>query len=120
MVQNKEKKRLTLTGNKMPEEIYKKLEELGSTRRLTPYIVSLVEKEQQTNQLIESLSSVAVRMEGIEHKVDYIYETISSGNISTYKGHSSEEEPEEIVQGDIDVSDKIIGGIEEEIEDIDF
>lgn len=84
----KEKKRLTLTGNKMPEEVYKKLEELGSTRRLTPYIVSLIEKEEHTNKLIESLSSVAERMEDIEHKVDHIYEAISSGNIDIYKGHS--------------------------------
>lgn len=67
------KPRLSLTVNKMPEDVYQILAEKGDSRRLTPYVVSLVEKEKQMDQIISSLSS----LEAKEKKVDQLISSLS-------------------------------------------
>ncbi|MEY8742849.1 hypothetical protein AB9M62_25635 [Bacillales bacterium AN1005] len=67
------KPRLSLTVNKMPEDVYDILAEKGDSRRLTPYVVSLVEKEKQMDQIISSLSS----LEEKEKKVDQLLTSLS-------------------------------------------
>lgn len=52
---DKDKKCLALTAKNIPDYIYSKLEQLGSERRLTPYIIHLVEKEAMMDKLVESL-----------------------------------------------------------------
>ncbi|WP_110925936.1 hypothetical protein [Bacillus massiliglaciei] len=110
------KGRLTLTGNKMPDEVYRKLEEKGADRKLTPYIVSLVEKEDMMDKLIQSLSTVI-------QKVDHLSDEFS-GFKSKFDGVEfasiQEEKPvveDEIKQGDLGIKDNILGGIEEDLDD---
>lgn len=67
------KPRLSLTVNKMPEDVYQILAEKGDSRRLTPYVVSLVEKEKQMDQIISSLST----LEAKEKKVDQLISNLS-------------------------------------------
>ncbi|WP_437834570.1 hypothetical protein ACQRXC_29175 (plasmid) [Niallia taxi] len=64
------KPRLSLTVNKMPEDVYQILAEKGDSRRLTPYVVSLVEKEKQMDKIISSLSSK-------EKKVDQLIDSLA-------------------------------------------
>lgn len=112
------KGRLTLTGNKMPDNVYSKLEKKGADRNLTPYVVSLVEKEETMDKLIESLSVV---INTINARFDRLEEQFE--NITLYKENLRSFTPieeDEIKQGSLEVSDKIEGGIEEEIDDMDF
>lgn len=67
------KPRLSLTVNKMPEEVYQILAEKGDSRRLTPYVVNLVEKEKHMDQIISSLSSIEAK----EKKVDQLISSLS-------------------------------------------
>lgn len=112
------KGRLTLTGNKMPDDVYKKLEEKGSDRKLTPYIVGLVEKEETMDKLIESLSTLIQKVDHLGERFTDFEAKLNGVNIPVDKEEVIPDE--DIVQGDLEISDKIIGGIEEEIEDIDF
>lgn len=115
-----EKKRLTLTGNKMPVEIYEKLEKLGSDRKLTPYICSLIEKEEQMDTLINSLSQVMHKLNNIENIILGLnYNMTNTGNPIVLE----KEKPistDFIREGKLDISDNIRGGITEEIPDMDF
>lgn len=112
------KGRLTLTGNKMPDDVYKKLEEKGSDRKLTPYIVSLVEKEVMMDKLIEGLSTLLRKVDCMDEKFSRIEMKLESGSVFI----KSEAIPEEheIEQGDLKINENIIGGIEEDIEEMDF
>lgn len=112
------KGRLTLTGNKMPDEVYKKLEEKGSDRKLTPYIVSLVEKEEMMDKLIESLSTLIHKVDHLDEKFTRIELKLEGTNVSI-KNESIIEEVE-IKQGNLEIAENIIGGIEEDIEEMDF
>lgn len=112
------KGRLTLTGNKMPDEVYKKLEEKGSDRKLTPYIVSLVEKEETMDKLIESLSIIIHKIDRLDEKVSGFETKLEGATVSVVNETVSNEE--DIKQGDLKVGENIIGGIEEEIEEMDF
>ncbi|MGG0888973.1 hypothetical protein [Cytobacillus horneckiae] len=112
------KGRLTLTGNKMPDEVYKKLEEKGSDRKLTPYIVSLVEKEETMDKLIESLSIIIHKIDRLDEKVSGFETILEGANVSIVNETVSNEE--DIKQGDLKIGENIIGGIEEEIEEMDF
>ncbi|PKR83070.1 hypothetical protein [Heyndrickxia camelliae] len=121
MSDKKEKKRITLTGNKMPEETYSKLDQLAKERKLTPYIVNLVEKENMMDKLIEGLSILVSKIDTIEHKVDQVQEQLSLSKIEIeHRPLINDNEPEKIAQGKIEVSEKIVGGIEEDIPDFDF
>ncbi|MFS0882758.1 hypothetical protein [Metabacillus niabensis] len=111
------KGRLTLTGNKMPDDVYKKLEEKGANRKLTPYIVGLVEKEETMDTLIESLSTLIKKIDHLSERFTDFEASLNGVNIPIAK----ETIPDDgVVQGDLEISDKVIGGIEEEIEDFDF
>lgn len=116
-----EKGRLTLTGTKMPDEVYKKLMQMGADRKLTPYIVNLVEKEDMMDKLIESLSSLTNTIQNIDVRFTNLEKRLESGNVSHYIAPATTEENiEEIKQGKLEISDKVVGGIEEEVEDLDF
>lgn len=67
-----EKKRLTITGNNIPDDIYKKLDDLGNQRKLTPYVVRLIEKEVEMNALIKGLSDLTSKVEGMERMLKEI------------------------------------------------
>lgn len=121
-----EKKRLTLTGNKMPDQVYAKLEKLGTERTLTPYICSLVEKEEKMDSLIENLSFLISKLNNVEHIVLDIHQKLENTTISTLQIGSINsletpvESSESIREGKLEISNRIEGGIEEEIEERDF
>lgn len=117
-----EKKRLTLTGNKMPERVYAKLERLGIERTLTPYICSLVEKEEKMDSLIENLSFIISKLNNVENIVNDIHQKLENTTIHT--GSNVSESliipVENIREGRLEISNRIEGGIEEEIEEGDY
>ncbi|MFP7474456.1 hypothetical protein SFC55_26065 [Niallia taxi] len=107
------KPRLSLTVNKMPEEVYQILTEKGDSRRLTPYVVSLVEKEKQMDQIISSLSSleekekkvdqlisslslILDKVSGLENKVDGLAEAFQHQDISNVQEDFSKNEVNEV------------------------
>lgn len=122
MTNVKERKRLALTANKMPEEIYLKLEKLGAERKLTPYIVSLIEREEQTNKLLEGLNTLVNNNTHLTQQVKEINEKINIVNDFKVTKSSDVEiiDREEIKEGKLDISDNIEGGIDEEIDEVDF
>ena len=115
-----EKKRLTLTGNKMPENVYKKLEELGNDRKLTPYVVSLVEKEEQMDNLIRHLSDLTSKLGDVESAVNDLNRKIEFTSISPNEPIVKTSPPEVVQEGKLAISEQIKGGIDEPIEEIDF
>ncbi|SCY83908.1 hypothetical protein [Lysinibacillus fusiformis] len=117
-----EKKRLTLTGNKMPDHVYTKLEKLGTERTLTPYICSLIEKEEKMDSLIDNLSFLINKLNSVENIVIEIHQKLENTTIHT---GSNESESiiipvENIREGRLEISNHVEGGIEEEIEERDF
>lgn len=120
------KPRLSLTVNKMPEDVYQILAEKGDTRRLTPYVVSLVEKEKQMDQIISSLSSLEAKekkvdqlisslslildkVSGLENKVDGLAEAFRGHqDVSNIQGNISKNE-------DTEVKESILNQVELEI-----
>lgn len=112
------KGRLTLTGNKIPDDVYKMLEEKGKDRKLTPYVVSLVEKEEMMDKLIESLSTVIQKVDRLDRRFTGFEAKLEGVDLSFEKGTDTGDE--EIKQGDLEIADNIIGGIEEDIDETDF
>ncbi|KYD11416.1 hypothetical protein B4102_2144 [Heyndrickxia sporothermodurans] len=112
------KGRLTLTGNKIPDKIYKKLEKLGSDRKLTPYVVYLVEKEEMMDKLIESLSTLIHKVDHLDERFSGLEKRLSGVNVPIENKTTTDDD--EIKQGDLEIGENIIGGIEEDIEEIDF
>ncbi|MDM5335808.1 hypothetical protein QUF84_00660 [Fictibacillus enclensis] len=110
------KPRLSLTANKMPEDVYRILAEKGDTRRLTPYVVSLVEKEHMMDTLIMNLSKVVHKIDDLEETINGLKAQLDGSSILSPK----RELDEKVVQGNIGISENIDGGIEEEIEEVDF
>lgn len=115
MSANKERKRLALTANKIPEDIYLKLEKLGSDRKLTPYIVNLIEKEEQVDRLLEEVSEMKKILLHIDKKLDG-----KKSHIEDNTENKSNIDREDIVEGKLNISNNIIGGIEEDVEEVDF
>ena len=119
-----EKKRLTLTGNKMPADVYNKLEQLGSERKLTPYICSLIEKEEKMDRLIDDLSTVINKINNVESIVVDLNQKLENTAIQTSSTvltkASLADEIEIIPEGKLEISSRIEGGIEEEIVEADF
>jgi|GEM_PF-1839292 len=118
-----EKKRLTLTGNKMPEDVYKKLEELGNQRKLTPYVVNLIEKEKKMDILIEHLSVLVNKVDNVEQGIIDLNQKLESASIQTSYPVATDKvnvSTETIQEGKLDISDRIEGGIEEETDTPDF
>ncbi|WP_182103186.1 hypothetical protein [Niallia taxi] len=118
-----DKKRLTLTGTNIPEEIYDKLAQLGNERRLTPYIVHLIEKEAMMDKLIASLPSLLSKMDNIEDQLSTINGKLDNVNVVSAPEAREEKKPapeemeiiEEIKLGEIGVSDEIESELDEEI-----
>ncbi|TKI65298.1 hypothetical protein FC756_17070 [Lysinibacillus mangiferihumi] len=117
-----DKKRLTLTGNKMPDHVYAKLEKLGIERTLTPYICNLVEKEQQMDSLISTLSILTSKLDTVEKIVIDINQKLNNTTIQTVlESKENLVNPvDDIREGKLEISNRIEGGIEEEIEERDF
>jgi hypothetical protein len=122
----KDKKRLTLTGKNMPDPIFTKLEQLGNDRRLTPYIISLVEKEELMDTLISSLSILLDKVDNLDVQLQEINKKFTTINIPTSddKRKSYDEKPnfvESVKQGDLGISDEVDSEIDEPINtDYDF
>ncbi|MGG4263748.1 hypothetical protein [Peribacillus simplex] len=117
---SEKKPRLSLTANKMPEEIYNILAEKGDSRRLTPYVVSLVEKEKMMDTLIMNLSKLVDKIDRLENKVEELNDKLEGTTISSSKNVYISKNTEEIVQGELGISEKIDSEIDEEIEEVDF
>ena len=118
-----EKKRLTLTGNKMPNEIYKKLEELGNQRKLTPYVVNLIEKEEKMDILIQHLSVLVNKLDHVEQSIMDLNQKLESASIQTSSPVETEKVTvltETVQEGKLDISNRIEGGIDEETDTPDF
>lgn len=118
-----EKKRLTLTGNKMPDDIYNKLEELGNQRKLTPYVLSLIEKEEKMDMLIEHLTVLVNKVDNVERGINDLNKKLESTSIQTSSLVATDKinvSTEIVQEGKLDISDRIEGGIEEEIDTPDF
>ncbi|MCE4051869.1 hypothetical protein [Bacillus sp. Au-Bac7] len=120
-----DKKRLTLTGTNIPEEIYDKLAQLGNERRLTPYIVHLIEKEAMMDKLIASLPSLLSKMDILENQLSNINGKLDNANAVSApetKEDMPAEPKEEIIKiGEIGVSEEIESELDEEITtDYDF
>jgi hypothetical protein len=113
-----EQSRLTITGNKMPSDIYQKLAQYGKDRKLTPYIIMLVEKEKMMDTLISQLSTLIEKVNTIDSKIDQLEDKSHSSNIKYEEETVTSED--NITQGDLEISSQIIGGIEEEIPEMDF
>ena len=120
-----DKKRLTLTGTNIPEEIYDKLAQLGNERRLTPYIVHLIEKEAMMDKLISSLPSLLSKMDNLENQLSNINGKLDNVNVVSApekkEDHPAEPKEEIIKIGEIGVSEEIESELDEEITtDYDF
>lgn len=118
-----ERKRLTLTGNKMPADVYEKLEKLGIDRKLTPYVCSLVEKEEMMDKLIMGLSTLINKIENVEKFVVELNHKLEDSTIQTQITPATAFntlETEVIPEGKLNISSNVVGGIEEDIEDVDF
>lgn len=119
-----EKKRLTLTGNKMPADVYTKLEKLGNERKLTPYICSLVEKEEKMDSLIDNLSLMIDKLNNVEKNVIdlnmKLENTTIQTNFTTLSNENLVDHSEIIYEGKLEISSQIEGGIEEEVVEPDF
>lgn len=118
-----EKKRLTLTGNKMPNEIYKKLEELGNQRKLTPYVVNLIEKEEKMDILIQHLSVLVNKLDNVEQDIMDLNQKLESASIQTRSPVETEKIlvlTETVQEGKLDILNRIEGGIDEETDTPDF
>lgn len=121
MVDKKDKKRLTLTGKNMPDEIYQKLEQLGNDRKLTPYIINLVEKEEMMDKIISSLSIMLSKIDKLDNQMVEFNEKLNNIHVVSAPVVPNEEtqdiEKTSIQQGDIGVNTKEIKGEHIEIED---
>ena len=99
---SEKRKRITLNSEDMPEDVYEILNEKALGRKVTPYIIEIVQQRIKDKSLLDKL-------EVIEAKID----RISYGNI-IMKNNIGEESLEEgmlvkvnDVIGEIDENDKI-------------
>ncbi|MFB7304614.1 hypothetical protein [Heyndrickxia sporothermodurans] len=117
---SEKKPRLSLTANKMPEDIYNILAEKGDSRRLTPYVVSLVEKERMMDALVMNLPKLLEKIDHLEDKIDKLNAKIEGSEVSFSKNYSIPKNTEEVEQGELGISEKIDSEIDEEIIEVDF
>jgi len=114
-----EKKRLTLTGNKMSDDVYAKLEQLGNERKLTPYICNLVEKEEMMDRLINSFSILINKLENVENAVADLNHKLENTPVqASYM--AVPKIVDTVSEGRLEISRNIEGGIDEEIVEFDF
>lgn len=109
---NQSDKRLTLMGKNMPDWVYERLSEKRDRKELTAYVTSLVEREEQFNQLLAQLSNLAL-LPAMSVKLDQL---VSGGVVAPIQPmvplqQVQEEEPktlEDVVhEGDIEISDNV-------------
>lgn len=113
------KKRLTLTGNKMPDDVYTKLEQLGNERKLTPYICNLIEKEEMMDKLISGFSILINKLENVENAVVNLSCKLENTTVqASYM--TIPKTVDTISEGRLEISQNIEGGIDEEIVEFDF
>ena len=127
-----EKKRLTLTGKNIPDNIYEKLDKLANEKRLTNYIVSLVEKEESLvekesmmDKMNKSLSTMLSKMDKLDEQMEVINQRLENINVVSAPVEAIKEdrdiETDPIQQGDIGVNtDKIRGEQITEDDEYDF
>jgi len=120
----KDKKRLALTAKNIPDDIYSKLEQLGSERRLTPYIIHLVEKEAIMDTLVESLPSLLSEIKILKDQVSSLSDKLENINVvpaPEMKNHNEMVLSKEDVQtGKLEINDNIESEAMEEDMDSDF
>ncbi len=120
----KDKKRLALTAKNIPDDIYSKLEQLGSERRLTPYIIHLVEKEAMMDTLVESLPSLLSEIKILKDQVSSLSDKLENINVvpaPEMKNHNEMVLSKEDVQtGKLEINDNIESEAMEEDMDSDF
>lgn len=109
-------KRVTITINGMSEELAAKVLSLSEARKLTPYFVSLVEKEEKMDRLISNLSSIAENMDSFNSNLSDIKSSLDSNLLIPKHTQSNSSNAEVVKEGKLEVSDTIKGGIEEETE----
>lgn len=105
-------KRLTLMGKNMPDWVYNRLSGKRDRKELTAYVTSLVEREEQFNQLLAQLSNLAL-LPAISIKLDQLVSggvmTPISPIVPVQQMH--EEEPKTVedvvLEGDINISDTV-------------
>lgn len=114
-----EKKRLTLTGNKMPDDVYTKLEQLGNERKLTPYICNLIEKEEMMDKLISGFSILINKLENVENTVSDLSHKLENTVVQT-SYMTIPRVVDTIPEGKLGISQNIEGRIDEEIVEYDF
>lgn len=122
-----DKKRLTLTGKNIPDKIYNKLDKLANERTLTPYIVSLVEKEETMDKLLSILSIMLSKIDKLDEQMVEIKDKLDNGVVSVPAPEEKKEENKQdiesssIQQGNIGVNtDEIKGEKFEAQDDYDF
>lgn len=116
----KQKRRIALTPNQMPDHVFEILEKKAEQRKITPYIVSLVEKEIRMDKLISDLSILIEKVSSMEEKMDNISDRLDNTDIIQKDIEEYSISKEDVVQGDLGISDNIVGGIEEEVDEMDF
>lgn len=132
-MEDKKSKRFTIQGSNMPKEFYDVLKEKSEARAITPYIISLMEKEKLMNQLIQLLPNLTLltgmnkMLEDIHNgsiqvaipkDVDEVKEEVAV-SVEEEDQEELEDALEEVIpEGDIKISNVISGGFEED--DYDF
>lgn len=112
---NQSDKRLTLMGKNMPDWVYDRLSEKRDRKELTAYVTSLVEREEQFNQLLAQLSNLAL-LPAMSVKLDQL---VSGGVVAPVQPMvplqqvQEEEEAEaesiedKVHEGDIEISENV-------------
>ncbi|PER55701.1 hypothetical protein CN495_08080 [Bacillus thuringiensis] len=111
---NQSDKRLTLMGKNMPDWVYERLSEKRDRKELTAYVTSLVEREEQFNQLLAHLSNLAL-LPAMSVKLDQL---VSGGVVAPVQPmvplqQVQEEEAEvesiedKVHEGDIEISENV-------------
>ncbi|MGM9926629.1 MAG: hypothetical protein ACI35P_01650 [Bacillus sp. (in: firmicutes)] len=130
MSEKKRDARFTLTGKNIPADLYDILEQKSKERSITNYVVELMRKEELMDQLLPSLALMG--------GMNAMLQDIHKGNVQVVVNNQPaatkqepvveevvEQKPEEkpsfdeiIIEGDINISDEISGGFEED--EMDF
>ena len=95
------RKRITLNCEDMPDEIYNILNEKALRRKITPYIIEIVQQRLMDKLVLEKLEAIEVKIDGL-----------ASGNIKVKSNNNEEEKT--LKEGMFVKANTIIGEIDEE------
>lgn len=116
---NEKKQRMVLSTDKMSDMVYKFLDKKSRTKELTPYIISLVEKDISMQPILELLHSIDSKIDNIDSKIDDISSgvvikkvqsvvsedihegLINKGQTTEVKGELNDEDFDDIEQPDL-------------------